>query len=229
MASLTIGWTDDFGGAPVSRSTREALSGLAGELERRGARVSRTDLAGLDFDEIWATWAELIFMEISAGVPIEVIEGFQDGLGQIVAAGLGDVPVIQSWLRALTEPPTYRRYAEVLARRDRVIAAIEGELGRYDALLCPVLAVPAPLKDPGSMTIDVDGTAVLNEAGLGFTVPFNLGGNPVVVVPATLTDEGLPIGVQLVGRRWTEMELLAVARAISGVIPPLPHPPMAIL
>jgi amidase len=227
VASLTVGWTDDFGGAPVSRSTRQVLSGLAGELQRRGARVIRTDLAGLDFEEIWETWAELIFMETSAGVPTEIIEGFQDGLGQIVEAGYGDVPVIRAWLRALDEPSTYRRYAEVLARRDRVIAAIEGELGRYDALLCPVVAVPAPLKDPESMTIDVDGTAVLNEAGLGFTVPFNIGGNPVVVVPVTLTDEGLPIGVQVVGRRWTEMELLAVARAISEVLPPVPRPPMA--
>jgi Asp-tRNA(Asn)/Glu-tRNA(Gln) amidotransferase A subunit family amidase len=60
---------------------------------------------------------------------------------------------------------------------------------------------------------------------IGWTDDF--GGGPVVVVPATLPDQGLPIGVRLVGRCWTEMELLGVARAISGVLPPLSRPPMA--
>jgi amidase len=166
-------------------------------------------------------------MEVSGGIPNEVLEGSRGLLGQIAEAGFADVPVIRGWRRALDEPLTYRRYAEVLTRRDRIIAAIEGEVRRYDALLCPVVAVPAPTHDPESLTIDVDGTAVLNQLGLGHTSPFNIGGNPVVVVPVTLTDEGLPIGVQLVGRRWTEMELLAVARAISDVLPGIPRPPMA--
>ena len=225
--SLNIGWTDDFGGVPVSTSTRNALSGLAGELQQRGTRVSRTDLAGLDFDEIWETWAELVVMEMGTGIPNEVLEGFRGELGQILEAGFAEVPVVRGWRRALDEPFTYRRYAEVLTRRDRIVAAIEGEVGRYDALLCPVVAIPAPPHDPESLTIDVDGTAVPNWLGLSYTSPFNIGGNPVVVLPVTLTDEGLPIGVQVVGRRWTEMELLAVARAISDVLPSIPRPPMA--
>jgi amidase len=46
-------------------------------------------------------------------------------------------------------------------------------------------------------------------------MPFNVTGNPVIVVPLTLSKAGLPIGVQLVGRRWGEARLLAVARLVS--------------
>jgi amidase len=41
----------------------------------------------------------------------------------------------------------------------------------------------------------------------------------------TLSAAGLPIGVQIVGRRWEEMELLAVAAKIAEVIGPFRRPP----
>ena len=53
-----------------------------------------------------------------------------------------------------------------------------------------------------------------------FTGLFNLTGNPVVVLPLGRTKDGLPIGVQLVGKRWNDMDLLAVAQTLSEVIGP---------
>ena len=44
-----------------------------------------------------------------------------------------------------------------------------------------------------------------------FAQPFNLSGQPGISVPATWSDRGLPIGVQLVGRRFKEATLLQVA------------------
>lgn len=44
-------------------------------------------------------------------------------------------------------------------------------------------------------------------------VIFNLTGQPALVVPAGLDHDGLPIGVQIAGPRWSEMRLLAIARA----------------
>jgi len=61
--------------------------------------------------------------------------------------------------------------------------------------------------------------------GTGYTSPFNLTGNPVVVLPLTRSNEGLPIGLQLVGRRWGEMKLLAVAERIAELTIPFDCPP----
>ena len=51
-----------------------------------------------------------------------------------------------------------------------------------------------------------------------FASPFNLTGSPVVVLPIGRTDAGLPIGLQLVGSRWTDMELLATAQVLSELV-----------
>jgi amidase len=230
LASLQIEWTDAFGGVPVTAATREALAKLAAELDRRGARVHRADTSGYDFDQIWETWAELVMIEVSGAVPEEVMAQFSAGVEQAAAAGLGEVPVVRAWRRLRQETVTARRYAEVLARRDAIVAAADEIFATCDAVLCPVASAPAVPHTPAEqVTIAVDGTPVAYWMAMGgYAMPFNLTGNPVVVVPMGTSPEGLPIGVQIVGRRWRDMELLAVARAISEVLPPVPRPPSAL-
>jgi amidase len=52
----------------------------------------------------------------------------------------------------------------------------------------------------------------------------NLTGSPVVVIPIGQSESDLPIGVQIVGKRWQDKELLAIANKISTVIGDLQHP-----
>jgi len=46
---------------------------------------------------------------------------------------------------------------------------------------------------------------------------FSYTGHPAVVLPYELDRNGLPIGIQLVGKRWDESRLLGMAKALSGV------------
>ena len=48
--------------------------------------------------------------------------------------------------------------------------------------------------------------------------PFNLTGHPAVAMPVGQTKAGLPVGMQIVGKRWKEMELLAIARQITEIV-----------
>ena len=47
----------------------------------------------------------------------------------------------------------------------------------------------------------------------------------MVVIPAGYADDGMPIGIQLVGRRWDEMRLLAIARQIDRIVGAYRQPP----
>jgi amidase len=47
-------------------------------------------------------------------------------------------------------------------------------------------------------------------------MPFNLSGHPAVVIPIGQTQNGLPIGMQVVGKRWKEIEMLAIALVPNG-------------
>lgn len=54
---------------------------------------------------------------------------------------------------------------------------------------------------------------------------FNLSGHPAVVIPIGQTSHGLPIGMQIVGKRWKEMELMAIAQQLDTVISGFRSPP----
>jgi Asp-tRNA(Asn)/Glu-tRNA(Gln) amidotransferase A subunit family amidase len=54
---------------------------------------------------------------------------------------------------------------------------------------------------------------------------FSLTGNPSVVIPLAQDQDGLPIGVQLVGRRWDDERLLATVQLLSELTPGFQRPP----
>jgi len=113
-----------------------------------------------------------------------------------------------------------------LTRRDRLIGALEAFFDGCDAWLCPVAYGPAIGHVPFGTPVDVDGRKVpYFLATTAFTCPFNLTGHPAVVLPLAITREGLPIGVQVLGRRWSEPALLALARQLSFLTGPFRAPP----
>jgi amidase len=81
----------------------------------------------------------------------------------------------------------------------------------YDVILCPVYPFPAR---PHGKTAE---TAESFRKGLSHTYAYNLAGWPGAVVRVGTTQEGLPIGVQIVARPWREDVALAVAEHIETV------------
>lgn len=107
-------------------------------------------------------------------------------------------------------------YLGALDRRDGFIAAWEQFFDQYDALVLP----PATTTAFGH-----DATGYAEQGRL--TVFANLAGLPALTVPAGLDDSGLPVGVQLVGPRWSEVGLLDLAAALEGaaILPGFTRPP----
>ena len=74
--------------------------------------------------------------------------------------------------------------------------------------------------------ITIDGQEVMVAvAELSYPILFNLTGNPVVVIPAGFTEFGLPVGIQVVGQRWRDAELLVVAKQLFEIAGDFQHPP----
>jgi Asp-tRNA(Asn)/Glu-tRNA(Gln) amidotransferase A subunit family amidase len=96
---------------------------------------------------------------------------------------------------------------------------------RYPVLLCPAAAIPA--FHHGERSWPIDGTTVSYFDAWSYTEWFNLLGNPAAVVPVGHSSEGLPIGVQLVGRPWNEEQVLTVAAVLEGECGAWEVPPIA--
>jgi len=106
---------------------------------------------------------------------------------------------------------TRETYDEMMTIRTRCTASIEKLYDGLDALLTPATPYVAPATTPPIDTPD-------GEIEGYFTGPFNLSGDPALVLPCGFGDEGLPIGLQFTAPRGNDMELLAVAKAIESVL-----------
>jgi len=118
------------------------------------------------------------------------------------------------------------RVQRALADRLRIIEQFETFLGAWDAWICPVFPTPAFSHRRMNDAIRVDGEPMSQlDANLLHNIIFNMTGHPVVTIPIGASSDGLPIGVQVVGRRWQEMALLDVATIISLAGRGYQHPP----
>ncbi len=92
---------------------------------------------------------------------------------------------------------------------------------RHDLLASPTIALP-PFPHPGLAGLgpaQVAGQQIDRHLGWFFTWPFNLTGQPAVSIPCGWTEDGLPLGLQLVGRRGADGLVLRVAAAIERARP----------
>ncbi|MFX0187680.1 MAG: amidase [Candidatus Hodarchaeota archaeon] len=88
----------------------------------------------------------------------------------------------------------------------------------YDILITPTTAVPA--FELGKVHVDkIRGKAVSHSGWYPFTYPFNLTGLPAASVPCGWSSDGLPIGMQIVGRRFDELTVLQISKAFEEIAP----------
>lgn len=215
-----IAWSTSFGGIPVTRETKNAISRLAGELARIGCTVEQCNPEGFDFEAAWETWGEIAIAERAATGrerSAERVAALNATLGERYAVARGSAKGVRAGVA---------EYVGALNRRDALIATLENFFQHWDAFLCPVTVCPAIPHVPFGTPIDVDGEKVpYFIAGTAYTCPFNLTGHPAVVLPVTRSKEGLPIGMQVLGKRWSEPELLALCGQLGQVTGPFTPPP----
>ena len=108
-------------------------------------------------------------------------------------------------------------YVEACSRA-RVGGARQAALPKYDLLLSPTVATAA--FEHGILYPSViDGKAVSREASSAFTFPFNMTGDPSASVPCGFTRDGLPIGLQITGRRFEDVTVLRASAALEAARP----------
>jgi amidase len=185
--------SDDQRGA--WQQTAELLSELGHEVLERDPAYG---LIGLEFSQ---TWVRGIY-EDSREVPEP--EMLERSTRQMAAAGRVLVPE--------------RRRDRLLTKRQATVTRIESLWDEVDVLLTPGLsqtALPAEGGYGRSALVAFDRASRFTP----FTPPFNLTGQPAVTLPAGFAPDGLPLAVQLVGRRGAEDLLYSLAGQIEAARP----------
>ena len=202
LLGLRIGYFEDDGRTPVSAETRAAVQRAAQVLRDDGFTVEPFLPQGLD--EALRLW-RVLFVD---GVSVLLRQGYKDRESEMYS-------IVREFLgNAEKDPPlTMDVLLQTLFGRDVVRSQFLQQMERYPILLCPVSSGPAFRH--GERSWNIDGQTVDYLESFGYSQCFNLLGNPAAVVPMGASPEGLPLGVQIVGRPWEEEQVLAVAARIE--------------
>lgn len=212
LAGLRVGVAEQFYQVPVEPPAAEAVRGAAEALRSLGFPAEPFLPRGLErAPNVW----NFLFSELPAPVIREMFAGRE------AEAHWTGLELID---RSKDRPqPAGRDVLEQLAVRDRMRAALLEEMDRYPVLLWPAAGVVAfrhrqrRWETPGK-------SIGYFEAMMPLT-PANLLSLPALVIPWMLTDEGLPVGIQLIGRPYEELRLLELAMRLEEGRGAFPGPP----
>ncbi len=190
-------------------AVRAAFEELLASLSQERAELAEVDSPA--FAQAWQCYTPIVRAE-AAWVHRAALAAGAPGFSELV------LPALQAG-RSLAACS----YIDALKARERVCAQLDALLAGCDALVLPTSAVLPPLRGQDEVEVE-GGRTTVREAVLGQTLPFSLAGLPALSIPVGLV-EGLPMGLQVVGRRDGDAALLALGRWIEAAVGVTPMPP----
>jgi Asp-tRNA(Asn)/Glu-tRNA(Gln) amidotransferase A subunit family amidase len=214
IEDLNVAYSPNLGIYPVDPAVREVIDEAVHAFEAAGASVERVDpdlgCTQEELLEVYYTFAKVLWEALFDGLETE--------------HGLDPRGADRDELRPVTVETilesgdvTTREYKRADVTRTRVYDGLVDFFGEYDILLAPTTAVQ-PF-DHGDHPTTVDETKIEPLRGWLLTQPFNLSGHPVASVPAGLTNDGLPVGMQIIGPRHADDDVLAASAAFERAKP----------
>lgn len=212
LSAVRIGVAEQFYRVPVQPAMRRAVAKAARALEDLGFPVEPFQPRGLErAPNLW--W--FFFGELPAPFTRRILAGREQ---EAHWTGLEFLE------KAAEKPePAAARIVENLAARDRMRSALLRQMREYPVLLWPACGVTA-FRHRERRWETAEKPIGLFEAMMTLT-PFNLLGLPALVIPFDLSEEGLPAGVQLIGRPYEEEVLLELAARMEEARGPFAAPP----
>ncbi|KKN20078.1 hypothetical protein LCGC14_0939290 [marine sediment metagenome] len=126
-------------------------------------------------------------------------------------------PLLKTWVEAgLRFPASSLPLA--MKTRSEFYEAMYNAFKFYDIIVTPTTAIPA--FDLGSAApSEINGVAVSPTGWQAFTFPFNFTGHPAASIPCGMTSDNLPLGMQIVSKRFEELLVLQVSKAFEEIAP----------
>ena len=222
LADYRVLVLDEHPLCPTAADVRDALAGLADNLAGLGCRVVRHSPALPDLAATTRTYQELLAAFFSVDMPPELRERLAAGL-QLRS------PAEHSLMAA-------RLRGFALSHRDWVLASRtrnglrhrwQALFGEIDVVLCPAMPTVAFRHDHAPMSqrsLDLDGNLVSYNDQIAWAAVAILTGFPATAAPIGRNQDGLPIGVQIIGGYLEDRTTIAFAglleQEFGGFVPP---------
>ena len=205
VSGLRAVWTPDMGFAVVDPEVGALAEDAAFALaEAAGLKLVERPMQFTDPIKVWLTAGAVdLWQDLEKGMWPERTNEFDS----FVRYGL-----------STSESITVGRFARFLKWRDRLEHEVAELFRDVDVVLSPSTAVPA-FNAAGPMPTEINGQSVFPAMVVPFTMVGNLCWNPAVSVPAGMTVDGLPVGMQVMTRRHADELVLRLARIYEQARP----------
>lgn len=201
---LKIGWFDHAWNTPVTPETRWAVQHAVRALCEHGYPVDHIEPRGLD--QAPSIWRQQFTVCLKTLIEASIPNGYR--LHPLAYDAM-----------ATDEEESATGYRDLLTgwvHQDQLRWKLLDLMKEYPIVLCPVAAVPAFPHGQRSWTID--GERVSYPDVFVYSQVFNLLGVPAATVPVGQSREGLPIGVQIVGRPWEDFVVTRLAIELEAAL-----------
>ena len=215
---LRVGWSPGLGDFPVEPEVREVCARAVGALAGAGLHADEIKLrlggSHEALTELWLNQISVLYAATAENFKAMGVDLLGDHRAELCPE-----------FAALIERGS--RISAVEAKlfdvaRTAALDGLQAALSECDVVVSPTLSVP-PIKNANDgSTLGpavVDGRPVERTIGWCLTHPINFTGHPAISVPAGLTPDGLPVGLQIIGRRYCDDTVLAVAATLERVRP----------
>ncbi len=219
--SLKLLWIDELPGFEVDNEIKRAFINLRTQLTKSGVKMDNFSNEQFNFLETIQLWGHLSNYETGNEIPK-------------LARSAGNLIMRRKYVKIpmytdLLKPISSKKYRVLRKRHEELKKQFETLLENYDGLVIPpasVLAFPHqnPDRKLGHLGIYTTPLTVNDKkvqyaiAVQSYTLPFNVLESPVVSLPIALSKNNLPIGIQLVGKKNKDFDLIEVASTLDKLV-----------
>ncbi len=216
LADYKIAWTNAWPGYETSSQISNAIKSLAEKLKANGGNIEKKIPDSTLHHETLNVYTGLFPYIIGQGTPWFVRAILKMQLNNTFLKGVKkEYP---QFIKSMNEgfKLNANHYGEVMLQKSLITQRWENYFKEYDFLICPVAFGPAYNRCKIGSKLNYDGKEMIY---INYVWPyvacFNASGNPSITIPLGLGKEGLPIGVQIVGKYWSEPDLINFAKQVA--------------
>jgi amidase len=197
---VRVAWSTDLGGLPVDSRVMTALGEQRSVFDSLGCAVEYGELDFAGADEAFKVWRAWYYELSFGGLLEEHHDKLKDTVVQEIEAG-----------RRISGP----QIGEAERKRTEIYHRMRTFMERYEFLILPVAQVP-PFNVKQRYLTEINGVKLKTYIDwMKSSYYITVTGLPAISVPCGFTPEGLPMGLQIVGRYWDDFAVLQLAHAFE--------------
>ena len=218
IEGMRVAYSPDFGIFPMDERIGTIVGTAVRVFEEAGAHVENVSVkikrSQRELSELWLREMGIRYADFAEGLKEEGMDLLSEHRDELT-------PQFAELLESVQGMSAVEYKRDDMARTE-VFDAVQDVFDAYDLLVTPTLAVPPFDNADDGNTVGptkVAGEEVNPLLGWCLTYPINFTGHPAASVPAGFTDEGLPVGMQIIGRRYADDVVLAASAAFERIRP----------